>query len=78
MMGVFAEFERAMIQERVKAGLARAGANGKKLGRPTIPATVEKGIREVLEARQHGIRKIASIFQVGVGTVQRIKAEAMG
>ena len=34
MMGVFAEFERAMIQERVRAGLARARANGKVLGRP--------------------------------------------
>ena len=34
MMGVFAEFERAMIQERVRAGLARARSEGKKLGRP--------------------------------------------
>ena len=34
MMGVFAEFERAMIRERVNAGLARAKAQGKKLGRP--------------------------------------------
>lgn len=32
MMGVFAEFERAMIRDRVKAGLARARANGKRLG----------------------------------------------
>jgi DNA invertase Pin-like site-specific DNA recombinase len=78
MMGVFAEFERAMIQERVKAGLARARASGKKLGRPTIPADVEKDIRKALEAHQHGIRKIASICGVGVGTVQRIKAEALG
>ena len=37
MLGVFAEFERAMIKERVRAGLARAKAAGKKLGRPTIP-----------------------------------------
>jgi DNA invertase Pin-like site-specific DNA recombinase len=36
MLGVFAEFERAMIQSRVKAGLARARANGKTLGRPRI------------------------------------------
>src|SRR5690554_6097031 len=36
MLGVFAEFERAMIQERVKAGLARAKAQGKVLGRPRI------------------------------------------
>jgi DNA invertase Pin-like site-specific DNA recombinase len=34
MLGVFAEFERAMIQERVRAGLARARSEGKRLGRP--------------------------------------------
>ena len=34
MMGVFAEFERSMIQERVRAGLRRAKDDGKKLGRP--------------------------------------------
>jgi len=36
MMGVFAEFERAMIAERVRAGLARARGEGKRLGRPPI------------------------------------------
>src|ERR1700726_209974 len=36
MMAVFAEFERAMIVERVKAGLARARAQGKRLGRPLL------------------------------------------
>src|SRR3981189_3628718 len=35
MMGVFAEFERAMIQERVRAGLARAKSEGKRLGSPS-------------------------------------------
>jgi DNA invertase Pin-like site-specific DNA recombinase len=35
MMGVFAEFERAMIRERVKSGLDRAKAQGKQLGRPS-------------------------------------------
>ena len=39
MMGVFAEFERAMIQERVRAGLARARDEGKRLGRPPLPRT---------------------------------------
>src|SRR6516225_7993358 len=36
MMGVFAEFERAIIVERVKAGVARARVDGKHLGRPKI------------------------------------------
>jgi DNA invertase Pin-like site-specific DNA recombinase len=48
MMGVFAEFERAMIQERVRAGLARARSEGKRLGRPPIGPALEKRIREAL------------------------------
>jgi DNA invertase Pin-like site-specific DNA recombinase len=42
MMGVFAEFERSMIQERVRAGLARAKEEGKRLGRPRIAAELEE------------------------------------
>jgi len=49
MMGVFAEFERAMIQERVRAGLARAKDEGKTLGRPRIDAATETTIRKALE-----------------------------
>src|SRR5262249_17291729 len=45
MMGVFAEFERAMIQERVRAGLARAREEGKQLGRPPISEGLEERIR---------------------------------
>ena len=45
MMGVFAEFERAMIQERVKSGLERAMAPGKTLGRPPIDPEKEEAIR---------------------------------
>ena len=40
MLGVFSEFERSIIQERVKAGLARAKANGKRLGRKPVPPRV--------------------------------------
>jgi DNA invertase Pin-like site-specific DNA recombinase len=74
MMGVFAEFERAMIQERVRAGLARARAEGKRLGRPPIPAEVEKAIRAALDkpGRTEGVRKIAAQFGVNPKTVQRI------
>jgi DNA invertase Pin-like site-specific DNA recombinase len=45
MMGVFAEFERAMIQERVRAGLARAKSEGKRLGRPRIAPELEQRIQ---------------------------------
>jgi DNA invertase Pin-like site-specific DNA recombinase len=43
MLGVFAEFERAMIRERVMAGLARARADGKQLGRPRRAEPGAKG-----------------------------------
>jgi DNA invertase Pin-like site-specific DNA recombinase len=72
LLGVFAEFERAMIQSRVKAGLARARANGRKLGRPKISAGVESDIRAAL-SNGNGIRKVAAALGVGVGTVQRIR-----
>src|SRR5262249_9181711 len=77
MMGVFAEFERAMIQERVRAGLARAKAEGKKLGRPRIDEITENAIHEVLRRKNRpGLLKIAKELGVGTSTVQRIAAEA--
>jgi DNA invertase Pin-like site-specific DNA recombinase len=74
MMGVFAEFERAIIQERVRAGLARARSEGKRLGRPPIAPELEERIRAVLDkpGRTEGVRKIAARFSVNPGTVQRI------
>jgi DNA invertase Pin-like site-specific DNA recombinase len=75
MMGVFAEFERAMIRERVKSGLERAKAQGKTLGRPTIDPEKEEAIRADLAAGRAGIIKLAGLHGVGVGTVQRIKVE---
>lgn len=71
MCGVFAEFERAMIRERVNAGLARARAKGKRLGRRPVDPGVEAKIRE-LRAKQFGMIKIAKTLGVGVGTVQRV------
>ena len=71
MLGVFAEFERAVIQERVRAGLARARANGKVLGRPRIGQETEDAIRHALKA--NGIRKVAAMVGCGVGTVARVR-----
>src|SRR6266404_2896636 len=61
--------ERAMMQERVKAGLARAKAQGKTLGRPRVAPDVEAAVRAA-RATGKGIRKIASELAIGVGTVQ--------
>ena len=69
MMGVFAEFERAIIVERVKAGLSRARAQGKRLGRPTLPANTEQRVRKRL-ADGMGILKVAKAVGVGVSAVQ--------
>ena len=78
MMGVFAEFERSMIRERVMSGLERAKAQGKKLGRRPIEASKEAAIRADLLAAKAGIMKLAAAHGVGVGTVQRIKVAMTG
>jgi DNA invertase Pin-like site-specific DNA recombinase len=72
MMGVFAEFERAMIQERVRAGLRRAVDEGKQLGRPRIDPKLEQRIHEALKAGET-VRGAAAKFKVNASTVQRIK-----
>jgi len=72
MMGVFAEFERSMIQERVRAGLRRAKDDGKRLGRPRIARQLEERILAALKAGET-IRGVADRFDVNPSTVQRIK-----
>ena len=74
MMGVFAEFERAMVRERVMAGLKRAKANGTTLGRPRIGEVAETAARKALSSGK-GIIKVAKEVGLGVGTVHRIKRE---
>jgi DNA invertase Pin-like site-specific DNA recombinase len=87
MMGVFSEFERAMIVERVKAGIARVRAEirreraagrtpTKTLGRPRIDAKTEAAIRKSVAAG-NGILKTAKLVGCGSGTVQRIRKEML-
>src|SRR5262249_31720212 len=75
--GAFAEFERSMIRQRVKAGLKRAAEQGTQLGRPRIAPAVEKRILSHLRDGK-GILKVARLVGVGTGTVQRIKEEMSG
>ncbi len=77
MLGVFAQFERAMIRERVNAGLARARAQGKILGRPKVAPAVERRVRASL-GKGTGILKTARTLGLGTRTVQRIKDEMVG
>jgi len=74
MLGVFSEFERAMIVERVKAGLSRARSQGKTLGRRPVSRDVVERISAQL-ATGKGILKTAKELGVGTGTVHRVKRE---
>jgi DNA invertase Pin-like site-specific DNA recombinase len=71
MLGVFAEFERGIIRERVNAGLARARANGIKLGRRRVEPAVEARILE-LKASGDGMLKIGRKLGIGTSVVQRV------
>ena len=73
MCGVFAEFERGILSERVKAGLNRARAEGKKLGRPIKVVNIKK----MLEDRCRGktIRQIASEQKMSVGKIHKVLLE---
>jgi len=74
LTGAFAEFERTMIRQRIKAGLKRAVAQGVKLGRPKIDSATERKVRNQL-AKGVGILKVARSLGIGTGTVQRISGE---
>src|SRR5437773_4430036 len=76
LCGVFAELERSIIQERVKAGLERARAKGKVLGRPRIDQKTEAKIRE-LARRGMGKGKIARTLGIGVSVAQRVLSVPM-
>jgi DNA invertase Pin-like site-specific DNA recombinase len=79
MLGVFAEFERSMIVDRVKAGLERARHHGTKtgkpIGRPPVGSKVEREVR-ALRGKGFGMLRIARELGIGTGTVQRILAGA--
>lgn len=75
MLSVFAEFEREIIVERVKAGLETAKARGKQIGRPKASEDTEERIR-ALRAGGMGVRKVAREVGCGVSVVQRVDAAA--
>ena len=69
IMAAFAEFEREMIRERVKAGMKTAKIRGKHLGRPK--ACFDRTKAEELRTKGFSLRSIARQLKVGLGTVQR-------
>ena len=74
MCGVFAEFERGILSQRVKAGLNRARAEGKVVGRPIKIANV----RGILKDREIGkpIRQIALEHGLSIGKIHKIISTA--
>jgi DNA invertase Pin-like site-specific DNA recombinase len=77
MLGVFAEFERSMIRERVKAGMARARVSGTKtgaaIGRPAVAGRTQEEARALLSAG-HSEREVARLLGIGKGTIHRLRA----
>src|SRR5258707_15852067 len=66
IIGAMAEFERSLIQERVRAGLRNAKAKGRRLGRPRAQVDSAK----VLALRAQGLswRDVSSRLKLGLGT----------
>lgn len=77
MCGVFAEFERSLIQERVRSGLATAKAKGIKLGRPKASPALEADIAKRL-GEGMGQQAVAKALGCGVSTVRRVAASRAG
>jgi len=72
MLGVFSEFEREIIRERINSGLARAKTQGKKLGRPRVDEAKRSAKIQKLRKQGIGILKIARKLGIGVSVVQRV------
>jgi DNA invertase Pin-like site-specific DNA recombinase len=73
IIGAMAEFERALMQERVKAGLRNARAKGRRLGRPR--ADLSETQVAALRASGATLRAIAKELGVGVGTIHRLSRQ---
>jgi len=71
----FAQFERSIIQQRIHAGLKRAKAQGKTLGRPKVDEATQAAIMRSLKEGV-GIKKTAATLGCGIGTVIRVRNEA--
>ena len=71
MLSVFAEFERSMIQERVKAGLQRARAKGTVLGRPRVSTSKRQSLMKAYK-EVGTVRGAARLAKVPVATASRI------
>lgn len=74
MFSVFADFERELMAERIRAGISRAKSEGKKIGRPRVSQEREA---EVIAALERGLsaNQAAKLAHVGISTARRIDSE---
>ena len=70
IISAMAEFERSLIGERVRAGMERARAEGKSIGRARIDGDTQRLIKELRQEEKLSIRQIAQRVGVSRGTVQ--------
>lgn len=77
LLAVFAEFEREILRERVRAGLAHARQNGQRLGRPLTAALHADEVRKLYRAGRSK-SEIARRLQIGRTSVRRMLKVRMG
>ena len=70
IISAIAEFERSLIAERVRAGMERARAEGKRIGRARIDPDTQRKIKQLRQIEKLSIRQIAETVGVSRGTVQ--------
>jgi DNA invertase Pin-like site-specific DNA recombinase len=75
MAGVFAEFEREILRERIHAGMQRARKQGRRIGRPKVAPMIETKVRQ-LRAQGMSANRIARQLRIGFGTIKRITEAA--
>jgi DNA invertase Pin-like site-specific DNA recombinase len=74
IIGAMAEFERALIQERVKAGMRNARAKGRRIGRPPqtpLSSELRGSIADTYARGATSLRAVAKKFGTSLATVQR-------
>ena len=74
VIAAIAEFEAELVRERVRAGVARAKAQGKRCGRP--PRDLDLELARMLMSQGHGLRRTARMLQVPKSTLARHLANA--
>jgi DNA invertase Pin-like site-specific DNA recombinase len=81
IIGAMAEFERALIQERVRAGMRNARAKGRRIGRPPqtrLSPELRSTIAEAYRSGGTSLRAVAKKFGTSLATVQRCVGVCQG